>query len=89
MSSPVEKHHPSSPDFYQYRAQLVSVAPMNNSRHTVGSERPELRQQESNDSDFKQGSLTDEEGKEGKEDELDLLPGSGPGGVPQKYFNVS
>lgn len=29
------------------------------------------------------------EGKGRRKDELELLPGSGPGGVPQQYFNVS
>lgn len=62
-----------------------------NGRHTnIGSEQPQLQQQQSNDSDFKPIPLSDEEGKEEKKrEELDLLPGSGPGGVPQKYFNVS
>ena len=96
MSSPVEKHHLSSPGFYHYRTQPVSsVAPTGNGRQATGSEQrpPQLQQQQKQDENsggnFKHISLSDREGKKEKEEEYDLLPGSGPGGVPQKYFNVS
>lgn len=89
MSSPKEKYVPIGGDpafpprgshFYQYPIQPVSKCPAGLAAATEKPDVQHLHESSSNSSDLNEG---EEKGKK-----LELL-GSGPGGVPQKYFNVS
>ena len=91
MSSPIEKYPVDSTNvsalsththFYQYPIPSVTSAANGGQRTTT--EQQTVQKQESN-SDSSQ--LMNEGDEKGKRKES-LLTGSGPGGVPKRYFNV-